>query len=602
MRDKLVHRGPDGRGEWWSADGAVGLGHRRLAIIDLSEDANQPMLNEELGLCIVFNGEIYNYKRLRAELASLGFTFRSQSDTEVVLASYAAWGADCPARLDGMFAFAIFDCRRNRLFMARDRAGEKPLFYCRQGRSFAFASEPKALLACPWVQRHIDGDSLNFFLAYGYVPGERCLFQGIRKLLPGSAFVYEPANEYERQWRYWELPPRAEPELSSEEALCRVEAVLRTAVNKQLVADVPVGILLSGGLDSSLIAALAAEAGGERIKTFTIAFPGHGEHDEGPYARRVADYFGTEHIELPSEPASVELLPLLARQFDEPIADHAFVPLYMVSKLVAAHAKVALGGDGGDELFGGYPHYKWAIRQEKIRRSIPAFLRLEGAMFGSRLLPVGSRGRNHLIGLAGPGSNGLAHVNLYFDAHVRRRLLSADVLKDIDIEAPEKWKRSLCDPAESILQQAMRADFKTTMADAYLVKADRASMLASLELRAPFLDYHLAELAFSRIADRDKATKIGRKVLLRELGRKLLPPDFNLERKQGFSMPLRNWFKGEWGDFMSSVLADADYSFLRKDSVQEVVRLQRKGFNNENRLFALVMLELWRREYQVSLA
>jgi asparagine synthase (glutamine-hydrolysing) len=597
MRDRVRHRGPDDAGTWLSADACVGLAHRRLSILDLSPAGHQPMLREEGRLALTFNGEVYNYRELRDELVALGERFATGTDTEVVLAAYRQWGEGCVARLEGMFALALWDAERRRLFLARDRAGEKPLFYRHAGGRLAFASELKALMADPAFPRELDRGALEFYLAYGYVPGERCILAGAAKLPPASAAVYDLERDTLRVWRYWELPaPYLGPRQDPAELVDELEGLLEASVRRQLVADVPVGILLSGGLDSSVVTALAARVSDRPVKTFTVTFPGHGVYDEAPFARQVAAHHGTEHTELPVEPATVELLPELARQYDEPLADSSMVPTYLVSRLVRRHCTVALGGDGGDELFGGYTHYNWIQRQQAVRRVTPRPVRsMVGAAAGA--LPVGVRGRNHLLAFAGDARASVAAVNLYFDAATRRALVAGG---GAGLPSPEGWKRALCDHGRTPLQMATAADFLGYLPDDILVKVDRASMLTSLEVRAPLLDRRVVEFAFGRLDDSLRATSRERKVLLRSLGRKLLPASLDLTRKRGLSVPLSAWFKGSWGRYMESVLLDPGQKLFDQGVVRGLIGAQRNGLSNTHRIYALTLFELWRREYGVS--
>jgi asparagine synthase (glutamine-hydrolysing) len=334
------------------------------------------------------------------------------------------------------------------------------------------------------------------------------------------------------------------------------------------------------------------------VKTFTISFPGHREFDEAPYARRVAEYLGTEHTELVAEAATVSLLPELARQYDEPIADSSMVPTFMVSRLIREHATVALGGDGGDELFGGYRHHSWMATQERLRRYAPGPVRALVGALGSQL-PVGSPARNQIIGAAGDVRRSIAQTNIYFDAPTRRRLAPS-----IDERAgsPEDYKVALCRKGDSAARASMQVDFQTYMVDDILVKVDRASMLASLEVRAPFLDYRVIEFAFSRVPDSLRATGAERKVLLRRLGVRLLPSDLDLRRKQGFTLPLQSWLKGAWGEYVKDVLRAAPPEFLDRDAILSLLRDQDRGRANMHRLFSLTMLELWRREYDITIA
>ncbi len=603
MRDAMSHRGPDDAGVWQSSDGRVGLGHRRLAIIDLSPGGHQPMSDIAGQLWITYNGEIYNYQELRRELEAGGHRFRTASDTEVILEAYRAWNTDCLSHLHGMFAFALYDGVARRLFLARDRAGEKPLFYHYTPGRLLFASELKALMADPSFPRVLDLEALDFYLAYGYVPGDRCILRGVHKLAQGHAMAYDLETDTLRIWHYWKLPESSwQGGESVGELADELENLLEDSVRRQLVADVPVGILLSGGVDSSLVTAMAARVSSWPVKTFTVSFPDSDLYDEAPYARLVARHFGTDHTEVAAGPASVEVLPELARQYDEPIADSSMVPTYLLSKVIREHVTVALGGDGGDELFGGYPHYSWVQRQDRTRQFIPCLVRQCMGAVATHVLPVGVRGRNYMIGFTGGLAHSIAHVNMYFDLRTRRRLLGAVELNCADTQrSPESYKTALCVPGRSPLQQATRVDFQTTMVDAYLVKVDRASMLTSLEVRMPWLDHRIVELAFGCVPDTLRANENERKILPRLLAKRLLPPGLDLNRKHGLSMPLAAWFEGEWGAYIEAALRESDSDLFDRRVIEELIQGQRRGYANTERLFALAMFELWRREYRVTI-
>ena len=600
MRDTLRHRGPDDEGAWWSADGRVALGHRRLSIIDLSPAGRQPMTDGSGSLQIVFNGEIYNYQEIRRDLEAKGHKFRTATDTEVILEAYREWGSECLVRLNGMFAFGIFDAEAGRLLLARDRAGEKPLFYRTDGRSLTFASELKALFADPDCERVLHLEALNYYLAFGYVPGDQCMVRGIRKLPQGHALTFDMRAATVSVAAYWSLPTELSPVRMSEEDLVdEMDRLLADSVRLRMIADVPVGVMLSGGIDSSLVTAMAARSSSRRIKTFTISFPGHGAFDESPYARVVAEYFGTDHVELAAEPATVDLLPELAQQYDEPIADSSMVPTYLVSRLIRREATVALGGDGGDELFGGYPHHSWVQQQARMGGWIPRPARWAGRNAATKLLPVGTKGRNYLLGLTAEAPGNIVQFNVLFDADARRRLLAPLVSSQWCSTGPEAYKSGLCRPDQTPLRQSTALDFQTYLVDDILVKVDRASMLCSLEVRAPFLDPRLIEMAFGRVPDALRATAIERKALSRRLARRLLPRSLDLKRKQGFSLPLTQWFKGDWGIFIEDVLTSPQADLFDRRAVRQLIAGQRGGFSNMHRLFALVMIELWRRHYGI---
>jgi asparagine synthase (glutamine-hydrolysing) len=594
----LHHRGPDDARVWTSPDRRVSLGHRRLAIIDLSPAGQQPMLDVAGELCIAFNGEIYNFRELRTELAGLGHAFRSQSDTEVVLAAYRQWGRDCLGRLNGMFALALHDTRKGELILARDRAGEKPLYYRLEDGALRFASELKGLLADPALPRRIDPLALDCYLAFGYVPGDGCLLQGYRKLAPAHALCFDTRSGRHEVWRYWSLPALAGDAAVDETALLdQLEALLADAVARQLVADVPVGVLLSGGVDSSLVTAMAVRAS-PRVKTFTVGFPGFGRYDEREHARLVAGHFGTEHVELEAGSADPALLGILARQYDEPIIDSSMLPTYLVSRLVREHCTVALGGDGGDELFGGYPHHsRLAWLAQRLGR-VPHVLRRPWGRLAEAVLPVGYRGRNWLLAAAGELRDGLPLVNTHFDAATRLALLGPSHAAWL---GAERLMHARLQPGRDIVQRATRTDFGNYMADEILVKVDRASMLASLEVRAPLLDYRIVEFAFGRVPSHLKATPHDRKILLKRLAARVLPPEFDKVRKQGFSIPLGHWLRaGPWRALFEEVLFDAD-SIFDGEASRALLRGQDAGAQNGERLFGLVMLELWRREYGCTL-
>jgi asparagine synthase (glutamine-hydrolysing) len=597
--EAIAHRGPDDSGEWWSDNSQVGFGFRRLAIIDLSPGGHQPMWDTARERCIIFNGEIYNYRELKAELCAKGHNFKSESDTEVILEAYREWGIDCVSRLNGMYAFALFDSQRNHVVMARDRAGEKPLFYRIANGEMRFASERKALMADPEFPRRVDPQALDCYLAMGFVPDERTILNGVKKLPPAHLLVFDLGTGTGRVSRYWSAPP-LEPSANSadeEELLNELDALLADAVSRQSHADVPVGILLSGGVDSSLVTAMAARSSRD-VHTFTIRFPDNPGYDETEHARLVATHFGTRHLELEADKTTVDLLPVLAHQYDEPIVDSSMVPTYLVSRLVREHCTVALGGDGGDELFGGYHHYNRLLWAQSRTAGVPRpMLQAVGSAAGS-MLPTGFKGRIWLQALGADFRDGLPLIASYFDEGLRHELLGS---RSNDRLSAEKIRESLIPSDPDLLQRATRMDFQNYLVEDILVKVDRASMLNSLEVRAPLLDYRIIEFAFGRVPSRLKATATSRKILLKTLARKLLPPGFDLVRKQGFSIPIKDWLKGgEWKDFFHDVLLSSENTTFNKKVVERLLDGQRKGRNNSERLFALVMFELWRRDYSVS--
>jgi asparagine synthase (glutamine-hydrolysing) len=597
-RETLHHRGPDDHGVWWSSDCRVGLGHRRLSIIDLTPGGHQPMIDATGELVVVFNGEIYNFKDLRRELAGHGHRFHTASDTEVLLAAYRQWGFDCILRLNGMFAFALYDDARRRLFLARDRAGEKPLYYRVDDSGLRFGSELKALTRDPSMSRRIDPVGLDCYLAMGYVPGERTILSGVNKLPPAHAMSFDVETGNASTWRYWQIPAvdPAASEATESALLEELEPLLEDAVRRQLVADVPVGVLLSGGTDSSLITAMAVRSAA-RVKTFTVRFPGFARYDETPHARLIARHFGTDHAELEAEQTSVELLPALARQYDEPMADSSMIPTYLVSRLIRQHCTVALGGDGGDELFGGYGHYRRLLRLASYTGNIPRSLR-RGVASAASMLPVGFHGRNWLQALGSDFDCDIPPVEGLFDAGTRRRLMAG---RDWSTTA-DAIRASRTPATRDVVQRATRMDFENYLAEDILVKVDRASMLNSLEVRAPFLDHRLVEFAFAKVPSSLKATSVSLKVLLKKLCARLLPPAFDQQHKWGFSIPLADWLRTDpWTGYFHDVLLAGSDSLFSRRAVQDLFDGHRKGRNNAERLFALILFELWRREYGATL-
>ncbi|KAF1079114.1 MAG: Asparagine synthetase [glutamine-hydrolyzing] [Candidatus Rifleibacterium amylolyticum] len=594
-RDTMMHRGPDAAGEWLSADRQVFLAHRRLSILDLSELANQPMCDQSGRLTIVFNGEIYNYLDIRAELVALGCSFRSQSDTEVVLQAYRQWGRDCVSRFNGMFAFAIYDCDRQEIFLARDRAGEKPLYYSNHAGVFCFASELKAIMSRADFVREIDANALDCYLNFGYVPGELCILKNVSKLPPAHVMLYRRCDGICRVWRYWSPPEApAVSEVDEQALLEEFEEILCDSVKRQLVADVPVGVLLSGGIDSSLVTAMAVRSS-QRVKTFNVRFPGYGSYDETEHARLVAGHFGTEHIELEAGSVSPDLLPKLAAQYDEPINDSSMIPTFLVCQLVRQHCTVALGGDGGDELFGGYPHYATFGRMHELIGRLPMIFRRAGASLCEKLLPIGLKGRNWFMTADIDFAREVPKALLLFEKSARNRLLP-----DLHPGFAERLWHERTVAHANLVERFTRTDLTNYMPEDILVKVDRACMLNSIEMRAPLLDYRMIEFAYGKVPAFLKADTRQKKIFLKKAARRLLPENLDIQRKQGFSIPLPKWLQQpEWKRAVCDVLLSEDCMFDRHE-VKRLLRGSSPAVNNAERLFALTMFELWRRHYGIA--
>jgi asparagine synthase (glutamine-hydrolysing) len=594
-RDRMTHRGPDDAGIWQNSNGTVLLGHRRLAILDLSPAGHQPMVSECGRFVIVFNGEVYNYLELKSELEALGNRFRGSSDTEVALVAYRQWGDECLNRFNGMFALAIWDKGTSNsppaLFMARDRAGKKPLYYAHSGRTLAFASELKAI---PDVMRGgIDFQALNHYLALGYVPGALCIAGGVNKLPPAHAARFRPDTGELKVWRWWELSARRPIEsIDVEVLLDEAEAVLRDAVRLRMRSDVPVGVLLSGGLDSSLIVACAAQADSQAIKTFTMGLPGS-DLDETSYAAIVAKHFGTDHHVLELSRPSLDILDEMTPFIDEPIADSSIIPTYMVSRLTAQHVKVALGGDGGDELFGGYSDYTTAFTDNARFGWLPdQIFRLSAAL--AERLPTGMPGRNRISALRGGPFQSLVWGSPYFDAIARRRILDPELIEALgdDFLAPELFRYNLFQTGRDSVDSMTRTHFGSILPDDFLVKVDRASMAVSLEMRAPFLDKALVEFAFGRLPSKWKVSGTQGRRLEKLLGKRLLPSALDINRKQGFSIPLNEWIRGADGGRLDDI-QDQLAPWISNNELHKLKVGHLAGRANGSRLFCLIMLDLF---------
>ena len=595
MCDVMRHRGPDDEGI--HVERGAGLGMRRLSIIDLST-GHQPIHNEDRSVWVVFNGEIYNYLDLREELERDGHRFYTTTDTETIVHGYETWGEDVFSRLRGMFAVAIWDSRTRTLLVGRDRPGIKPLYYAEVGGRLYFGSEAKCLLAVPAIDRTLDPAALDHFLAYLYTPHDRAIFRQMHKLLPGH-FLTVRGGRVEAQ-RYWQLPAQAAFTGSERDALDTLQDTLSTAVRSHMISDVPLGAFLSGGIDSSVVVALMAQASGRPVQTFSIGFD-EASHDELPHARRVARHLGTEHHELVVRPDALRILDRLIWHFDEPFADASAIPTWYVSEMARRQVTVVLSGDGGDELFGGYERYFPHPRVARFDRRVPRIGRAVAAATWWTL-PHGVRGKNFLRHVArNPQGRYLDSVTFYH-ADERRALLSSDARRmlagwDAEEHFRAPFERLAGLPFEA---QMMAFDFETYLPGDCLTKVDRMSMAHSLESRVPLLDHLVVELA----ASLPVSLKMGEgrlKHLLKELAFRLVPRELLDRPKRGFEMPLGDWFRGSlreaFGDILGSSAARQrgyfNYEFVDR-VLQEHLTHRR---DHALRLWQLLVFELWNRQY-----
>ncbi len=559
MNDRLAHRGPDGTG-YHLAPG-IGLGHRRLSIIDLA-GGHQPMFNEDGTVAVVTNGEIYNFQALTAELTGLGHRFQTVSDTEVVVHAWEEWGADCVARLHGMFAFALWDAGQETLFLARDRLGKKPLYYALLADGLVlFGSELKALVAYPGLPLELDATAIEDYFAYGYVPDPKSIYRAVRKLEPAHTLTLRRGRPAPAPVAYWR-PQFAEHRAGRPEALAEeLVARLKPAVEKRLIADVPLGAFLSGGVDSGGIVALMAGLTERPVKTFSIGFE-HPDFDESEHARAVALRYRTDHHERTVDPNDFALVDRLAAIYDEPFGDSSAMPTYRVSALARQRVTVALSGDGGDELFGGYRRYLWHHREERLRRLMPAALRRP--LFGllGRVYPKLDRAPRILRAkhtfqeLAVDAAEGYFLSVSVLDDGLRRALYGPGLRRELQgYHAIEVLRGHLAAAdTDHPLLAAQYADLKTYLAGDILTKVDRASMAHSLEVRVPLLDHEFVEWSAGLPADLKLRGGAGKYLLKRALP-PYLPAELLHRPKQGFSAPIGAWFRGPLAGRLRAALA-----------------------------------------------
>ena len=599
MSDALRHRGPDDCGHW-SAAGA-GLIHRRLSILDLSPAGHQPMTNEDGSVWMVFNGEIYNFLELRAQLEARGHVFRSRTDSEVIIHLYEDFGPSCVEHLHGMFAIAIWDTPRRRLVLARDRVGKKPLKYAETGGGIVFASELKSILASGLVPAEVDASAIDEFLSFGYVPDEGTGFATIRKLPPAHVLVWE--NGAATLKRYWRLDFRQKLDLPIPEWKDRVRAQVKEAVTKRLVSDVPLGAFLSGGIDSSIVVACMAEAQ-SRVETFSIGFEEE-EFNELPHARLVAQTFGTTHHEFIVKADAAEHMALLAAAYEEPYADPSALPSYILARETRKHVSVALNGDGGDEGFAGYERY--ASLQDRIGRSTwPRRLGVRGlaraALRSRGLSPNLERRLDGVQQVLHPDPGvGYGWMMRLFSDREKAWFWQESARRDSPVSCLDRIARLMNEPAAgtSLVDKMLYADTASYLPDDLLVKMDIASMAHGLEARSPLLDHHLLELAASAPASL-KCRRGSLKWLLKETFRETLPDVIFGRTKMGFGIPLNDWFRGPLLQMTRDLLVGHGarvHRYLRRDALATAVdQHASRAFSRGHQLWALVMLELWLRE------
>lgn len=588
----LAHRGPDARGI--STHAGATIGQTRLAVIDL-DTGDPPISNEDASVAVALNGEIYNFRDLREELETAGHVLATAGDTEVI--AHLAETLDAVAlarRLDGMFAFAVWDVRRERLVLGRDRFGKKPLYYCAEPGRLAFASEIKAVLSVPWVPRQLNRRALAPYLAFGYVPTPETFYAGVLSLPPGHVLTLESGREPLIE-RYWSPPVAGRAGVETlavpfPEAARLVRGGLEAAVARRLISDVPLGAFLSGGIDSSAIVGLMAAAGSRPVQTFTIGFEDRDGFDERPYARAVAERFGTDHHEEVVAPDAVELLEALVWHHDQPFGDSSAIPTYLLNRMTRGHVTVALSGDGGDELFGGYERFSAALLLERYGR-LPRAARTGVERLAMSLPPGAAAGRaESLQRFARAAGRGLpeAYREWVGFMAVDEPDWGADDYREI-------WRSS---EGAQPLDRLLDLNLRTYLVDDLLVKADRMSMAHGLEVRSPFLDRDLLDLA-ARLPPAMKVRGLARKRVLVAAVADMLPPEILRRRKRGFGVPLDRWFRGELRDYVNTTLGAADSRVrvhVGGDLLDAVIGEHLSGARNRGQvLWLLLTLEVWLR-------
>lgn len=600
MCDAIRHRGPDEEGFYFRD--SVGLGMRRLAIIDLA-GGQQPIHNEDKTAWIVFNGEIYNYLELRESLEKLGHHFYTDSDTEAILQAYEEYGVDCPKYLRGMFAFAIWDERKKELLLARDRVGKKPLLYSLVNGGIVFGSEFSALLAHPDVSREIAPEAIHYYLSFMCVPAPLTAYRAIKKLEPGHTLRFTANGEMKIE-RYWQLSFSDKLKISEEEAGERAVELLREAVRIRLMSEVPLGAFLSGGIDSSAVVALMSQESAGQVKTFSIGFEEQ-DFSELAHARRVAEHVGAEHHEFIVRPDAMEVLPTLVEHYGEPYADSSAIPTYYVSRETRRHVTVALNGDGGDECFAGYERYA-AMQLAASYHKVPGVLRrslIDGVV---GLLPENGAGRSR-VGRAKRfmQAASLPTVDRYlrwistFNEQAKSEIYTDEYKHSMagyhtqSFLAP--WFKGI-NNGHGVVDATLLADTMTYLPNDLLVKVDIASMAVSLEARSPFLDHHLLEFA-ARLPENYKLRGLTTKYLLKKVLGKLLPTENIKRRKMGFGVPIGHWFRGEMRGFLESTLLSEKAlkrGYLKPEAVTNLVHEHTEGRrDSSHQLWTLLMLELW---------
>jgi asparagine synthase (glutamine-hydrolysing) len=607
MTGVLAHRGPDNDGYFHvnTEKLIVGFGHRRLSIIDLSERADQPIGNEDNTVIVAFNGEIYNYRQLTRELKDKGHLFKSDSDTEVVVHLYEDYKEDCVNKLEGMFAFALWDKKVKRLILARDRMGIKPVFYSLKGNNIYFASEIKSLLLSNEISRRIDYKALDYYITFGYIPGERTIFKNIKKLQPASFLIFE--NDVLISTKYWSLEYLPKYRHSEKEIEEQLISLFENTVKKHLISDVPLGSFLSGGLDSSIIVALMSRIGKSQVNTFSLGFSSGGK-DELEYASAVAGYYNTHHQEFKVNPEMTQILPKLVWHLDEPFFDNSIIPTYYLSKLARDYVKVVLTGDGGDEIFGGY---EWTRRNQYQRayKVIPSLFRkgIEKCCMGNLEIQNEygnswkSKVRRFFHDLDSSLEEGFRRRTSVSDAF-RQMIYSDEMKNELNGFSATNYQSLLFNQinVNDRREKMLYVDTLSFLPDDCLFKVDRMSMAHGLEVRVPFLDRELVEFS-AKLPFEYKIRRLTSKYILKKTFAQFLPKMILKQRKQGFTIPISAWLRGELGTTVKNVLLSKQFNkrnIFKKNQIEWMLENHKSGKQDlGHRLWSLFVFEIWARLY-----
>lgn len=599
MANSMAHRGPDDEGVY-SAPG-VCLGHRRLSIIDLSSAGHQPLANEDKTVWVILNGEIYNYKDLRIKLKEKGHVFKSHSDTEVIVHLYEEEGKDCVKSMVGMFAFAIWDAKKDLLLLARDRIGKKPLLYSYVNGNFCFASEFLAFLKSNLIEKEISLEALDYYLTFGYVPAPLTIYKDVFKLLPAHILILKDGKIQNE--RYWQLDYEKKINISEDEAQEGILKLLLDAIKVRLYSDVPLGVFLSGGIDSSMVVGLISQIYNQRIKTFSIGFD-EADYNELKYARNIAKYFDTEHHEFTVRPKALDVLPALVEHYGEPYADPSCIPTYYVSKISKQYVTVVLNGDGGDELFAGYERYQAMVYSQALDR-FPEWLNKGIAFLFIKTIPDSTDGRKLVRKLRRFfEAKSLPLYKRYskwigiFDDESKRQIYSKDFITSACNFTTDRFFKHCLSNSNTLglVDRLLKLDTLTYLPDDLLVKVDIASMASALETRSPFLDHRLMEFVVS-LPSHFKLRGFKKKYILKKIATKFIPRENIYRTKQGFGVPIGQWFRGELKDYLCDNLLSNKFlkrGYFKPEAVKNMVDLHlRRRTDYSFQLWTLLMFELW---------